>query len=222
MRLNTRLLLAALSATALLGIAVSVASANHLEVLWWERGMRVTWGAANPMIFGGGNFEAEVRCQVTLEGTFHSHSYAKVEGTLLGYITAASVAACTGGSARILTATLPWHVRYESFATALPLFTQITVRVIGAAFLIEEETLFGRARCLARSEANNPVKGIFEFVEAGANLRKATNVRVSASLPVTTLPESQVVCPSPGTLSSGASNAPTHQNETQPIEVKLI
>jgi hypothetical protein len=222
MHTRCKLILAAITATALFGIAATVASANHLEVLWWERGFRITWGAATPLVFGGSGFEAEWRCQATLEGTFHSHSYAKVEGTLLGYITRASVASCTGGTGRILTETLPWHVRYESFATALPLFTKITTRIIGFALLLEEETLFGRMRCLFASEANNPMRNIMEFVEAGANLRKATNVRVSASLPVTTLPESQVICPSPVSLSSGASNAPTHQNETQPIEIKLI
>jgi hypothetical protein len=46
------------------------------------------------------------RCQVTLEGSLHTRTIAKVQGALIGYITTARLA-CSSGSLTIL----PEHCR---------------------------------------------------------------------------------------------------------------
>jgi len=101
---------------------------------------------------------AEVECPVTLEGSLHSSTIAKVVGTLIGYITRVEniPAACTGGSMVLLSTTLPWHIRYESFAGTLPTITSVTVQLIGFSFLMRVSTLFGVVECLYRSTATTP------------------------------------------------------------------
>jgi hypothetical protein len=146
-----KLLLAAAGATVLLGTLVATASARNLSIS--NRSIRSTWSS---VIFTGGFGEAN--CHVTLEGTLHERTMVKSLGTLMGYITSAIVFACPVGSATILRETLPWHVKYSGFEGPLPEITSIRVHVIGSAWRIRER--FG-ATCLARTELNQPAKGIF-------------------------------------------------------------
>ena len=53
--------------------------------------------------------------------------------TLIGYITAAQVANCIRGSATVLTASLPWHVRYVGFIGRLPSFEALITNFSGFA-----------------------------------------------------------------------------------------
>jgi hypothetical protein len=153
MRSRTKMLLAAVSAAALLSMAVAVANAARLEIPNWERGIRVVW--SNLVFNGAGHV---LTCHVTLEGTFHNHTYAKVERSLIGYITLASVAACTGGTATVLTETLPWHIQYESFATTLPDIEAINLRLIGVAFRIKPTN--EPNECLVGTTNAHPARGI--------------------------------------------------------------
>lgn len=71
---------------------------------------------------------------MTLEGSLHSATIAKVAGALVGFVTRASLAeaSCTGGlaeSAGLVTASLPWHVEYEGFSGTLPNLTAVKLRV---------------------------------------------------------------------------------------------
>lgn len=96
---------------------------------------------------------ADTVCQVTIEGSFHSRTIAKVVGTLSGLITRVSLGPCSRGTATILTETLPWHVRYQGFTGALPNITAITAHVVGAALRVREG---GGFVCLAVTTAAEP------------------------------------------------------------------
>jgi hypothetical protein len=160
MRKTSKLLFAGLAAALLMSMAVSTAAANRLSIS--SQNFRVVW---NPLRFiAGGN---TVACAVTLDGSFHSRTIAKVLGSLIGYVNRASVAApeaCTGGSATVLTATLPWHVRYAGFTGTLPRLSGVLLDMIGASFQVRPS---GSLTCLARSEVNRPARGIVNIESGG-------------------------------------------------------
>jgi len=154
----SKLLLAAIGATVLLGAFVSTASARNISTS--NQFLRATFREVNfrlPFF--------TTRCQVTLEGSLHSRTIAKVVGSLIGYMTSARLGPCSSGSATILTETLPWHVRYAGFAGTLPAITSIRVNVINSSFRIREP--FG-ITCLARSTATEPAIGTFNREAGGA------------------------------------------------------
>jgi hypothetical protein len=99
-----------------------------------------------------------IECHVTMEGSFHSRTISKVLEALIGYITRATVDStnCTGGSARSLTETLPWHIRYGGFTGTLPTITSVNTRLIGFNYLIQ----VGGTACLFSSTASSPMKQI--------------------------------------------------------------
>jgi len=152
MHTRSKLLLGALTAALVLGAAVGSASARRIQLS--DQTFRAIW---NPLVFSNAAESIEVRCAVTLEGSFHSKTLSKVNEQLVGYVTSAKVAeaGCAGGRARALTETLPWHIRYESFAGTLPIITSISVRLVGASFLVE---VFG-VSCLYATEAGHPARG---------------------------------------------------------------
>jgi hypothetical protein len=146
-----KLLLAAVGATALLGALVSTASARNLSIS--NQTLRSQFREVN--------FRLPIfttRCQVTLEGSLHTRTIAKVQGALIGYITTARLGPCAAGSATILTETLPWHVRYLAFSGPLPNITDLVINVIGAAFRVREPL---GVNCLSRSTAEEPSIGTF-------------------------------------------------------------
>jgi hypothetical protein len=98
------------------------------------------------------------RCSLTLEGSLHTRTIAKVAGALIGYITSASLNPICSTSifeTKLLTETLPWHLRYRSFSGLLPRITSISTAVIGFALQLRE-TAFG-IRCLGTSSAESPL-----------------------------------------------------------------
>ena len=100
---------------------------------------------------GGG--VREVKCNVTLEGTFHQRTITKVAGLLMGYVTRAILNECSQGAATILTETLPWHVQYAGYTGTLPNITGITQDLIGASYRVQPE---GFLACLSVTEVNHP------------------------------------------------------------------
>jgi hypothetical protein len=125
-----KLLLAVMGATVLLGALVASASARNLE---GTQSNSATWAR---MDFRGifGTFE----CEVKLSGSFHERTSAKSVGSLLGYITEATVVRrCTRGSMTIRQESLPWHRRYRSFIGTLPNITGLAETVTGAEWRIE-------------------------------------------------------------------------------------
>lgn len=157
-----KLLLAAVGATVLLGTLVSGASARQFEVN--DQHIRA--------LFSRVEFRAAFGttvCHVTLEGSLHSRTLSKVAETLIGYITTAILGPCERGTATILTETLPWHVRYESFTGRLPEISSIRTRVVGAAFRVREP---GGITCLSQSTATEPARGIYN-IGAGGTITSA-------------------------------------------------
>jgi len=155
MNISRRLLAIAVVAAALL--ASSVASANRLAL------------SANTfrIVSGAGERPGDVICPLTLEGSFHSNTFFKVPNSLIGYISRAALneERCSGGVARYLQATLPWHIQYSGFAGSLPNITSITTKVIGLGILVTR----GELSCLYRTTAATPGVLIwFREIEGGA------------------------------------------------------
>ena len=191
MRTYAKLALTAMLATAALAALVSSASANNLSIT--NRSIRVTWSSLELT-----GFATSVRCRVTLEGTFHNNTIAKVSGSLIGYITAATVAhPCTGGSAWAYNGTernealgnavfpnrFPWHISYEGFNGALPSPSAIRILLSLARFTVRATFLgvpvlctylTGGANGNATGTANLGVGGRVESLRASGRIRSET------------------------------------------------
>ncbi len=158
-------IIAGVSAALLLAIVVNSASANRLSTSHTN-----LWKAIfRPLRFVSGGVTA-LSCEVTIEGSFHSATFRKVERALVGHISRASVGPCSTGSATILAATLPWHLQYLGFIGRLPAISGVRFILVGVAFRMHE-AIFGR-ECLARSTEVEPAAGIAELeaMEAGGNI----------------------------------------------------
>jgi hypothetical protein len=118
-----------------------------------------------------------VRCPLTLEGSFHSAIIEKVSGALIGYVTNAQirVSVCTGGSVTILSETLPWHIRYDRFMGTLPNITGIRIQLVGAALAIENSE-----PCIINTTEREPLFFIVNVEGAGA-IRKIRTLRADES-----------------------------------------
>jgi hypothetical protein len=169
MQTYTRLAATGFMAALLMALAVSSASAGRLSVS--NQSLRITWATIE--FFAEGGSEATVRCHLTLEGSFHSRTIAKVVGSLLGYITRAIIAPreqCTGGAWTVLAATLPWHMTYDGFEGTLPNISGIRLGLRRTAYLTEvglgtsclyQEGGAGRtARFTAHREAGGRITGM--------------------------------------------------------------
>jgi hypothetical protein len=134
MRARSRLVLIALTASLIMGFAVSSASAGRLSVS--NTRYRITWASLK---IAGIEAGASVFCPVTLEGSFHSATIRKTRGALIGAVTRGKVKSesCFEGRAIILQETLPWHLTYESFSSALPRIEVITFLLRRYAILVE-------------------------------------------------------------------------------------
>ena len=111
---HSRALTTALAAALLLAAATNTATARSLSIS--NQNVRGTWASLEF------NSSVVVRCRVTLEGSFHTRTVAKVARTLVGAVTRATVdeANCTNGNGRPRNETLPWHITYEGFTGTLP------------------------------------------------------------------------------------------------------
>ncbi len=195
-----KLLCAITGATILLAVLVSSASANRLSQS--SSTLRATWTSAE---FSGGFGSA--RCSVTMEASVHSRTVTKTAGALIGYVTRASIGPCSSGSATILSAALPWHVRYASFTGTLPNISSTTFTVVGLAFQIKEPT-FG-ITCLATSTTTEPATGTFNRESGGALSSSTLGGTIETS------------CGIRGTL-GGTSGTPVVLGATTRVTVTLI
>jgi len=145
---RSRLFVTAIVATALLGIAVSAASAGRLSTS--SQTFRATWAE---LTFSDG--VTAVRCRVTMEGSYHSRTIAKVLHGLVGFVTRVTVARpCNNGTVWAYNGsevnevlggtvpnTLPWHITYKTFAGTLPNILEVRLLLMGVRFLVR--TPFG-------------------------------------------------------------------------------
>jgi hypothetical protein len=150
MRPTKHLLTAALAATALFAaLATTTAFARSFSVS--NSNARAVF---RPLILNGSN-GSNITCTLTLESTFHYRTFLKVERSLIGYITRAildtptcrSSGSSTNIRARVLTETLPWHIRYISFTGSLPEVT-IRLRVLRVGFDLINVPLVGTCKYL--------------------------------------------------------------------------
>lgn len=138
--------------------AAGVAAANRFA--FSSSGFRLVWPAEGPLLirkpteaFG---IDDLFNCPVTLEGSFHSATLMrKVSGGLAGNINRAVLGRCNTERSwleqpQFLVATLPWHLRYSSFAGTLPRVTSVSWSITGFAFSAVERGFF-RLNCLYRA-----------------------------------------------------------------------
>jgi hypothetical protein len=133
-------------------MAVSVATARRLELSEQRYTVQLRELAFREV----GSEATLAACPVTLEGSFHSKTLSKVCGQLIGYITRATKGTCQTGAVTILSATLPWHVRYESFRGTLPAISEIDTALANGGWQIE---IFGLS-CLYESTAAGALREI--------------------------------------------------------------
>lgn len=175
----SRHVLTALAATAILASALSSASARNLSVSATR--IRVAWA---PLTFSASGL-ATVRCNVTLEGSFHSATIPKVVRLLIGHVTRADVQRpCTGGTAWAFNGTdrnealgnttfentLPWHLTYEGFTGTLPAITGVRLLLSRARFRLRVVEPFGVTRLCTYTTgtgAGGNATGIAETEAAG-------------------------------------------------------
>jgi hypothetical protein len=214
MRLSTRLGLTALVAALLLAAAIGTASARNLSVS--NQSFRVTWSRLD----FEGRLGIPTQCQVTLEGSFHSRTIAKVLRALIGAITRAAVKteSCTGGRATI--SGTPWHVTYQGFTGTLPNITAIVIALERYRFIIERPAELSPTCSYGNS--TDSTQGSVALNTSG----EATTLTPVAGRNVATLIEARNEeffgrCPSAGEL-SGASTSLTLLGTTTRIRVTLI
>jgi hypothetical protein len=221
MRTSAKVVLTALAAAAVLASAVATASAGKLSTS--EQSIRTSWTSLE---FVGG--PVTVRCRVTLEGSFHSRTIAKVREALAGAITRAIVAhRCTNGEAwydngvepqplGVAPQRLPFHLTYESFATSLPNITSINLLLSRVSFVIASSGTMGR---YGRPEDN--ITGTATR-EAGGGITQITPVagRDRARL-VTCLREEIFECAAEGAVRTSSGPA-TGLTNTNTISISLI
>lgn len=144
MRRLPKPILVVLIVTLLLATAVSTASATRISLS--NQNIRATFTSLEFVSEGA----TTIRCQVTLEGSFHARTMTKVVRTLLGAVTKAAVKheACTNGREVALNGvesyngtaspnTLPWHLTYESFTGTLPNISSINLLLSRFRFGLE-------------------------------------------------------------------------------------
>jgi len=139
-------LLAMLGAAALLCAAVGTASARSFSVSAQQ--WRAVWTTFEIRLETG----VVWRCPLTLEASFHTRSLAKVSEALVGFVHRAAITGCPIET-RLLSETLPWHVRYRSFSGLLPNITAVSVGIVGFAIQIREPSF----TCLGTSTAAAPL-----------------------------------------------------------------
>jgi hypothetical protein len=197
-----------MAAAACLLLALSgSAGANRLSVN--SQSMRWTFTE-----FSSNNAGINIRCAVTLEGSFHSRTIAKVRGALIGSINRASVrSGCAGewGDMVFLAESLPWHLRYRSFAGTLPRITSVSTDIVGFAWSYPG---LGRGPCLYRSTAERPAGFILNLGAEGG----ARSVTADPTTPVPLV--SGLLCAE--TINYAGTGAVTQVGSTSAVSVTLI
>jgi hypothetical protein len=153
MRKHGKLILAGLTASLLMALAVSgTASARTFSLS--NRNLRVVWTSLEFTNTGG---LGTMRCPVTIEGSFHSATISKVEKALIGHISraAASEASCSGGGITIHRESLPWHITYNGFRGILPRINSFRLLFNLPLFQIN---FSGFGTCTANTEANHEIR----------------------------------------------------------------
>jgi len=219
--MSVKLLLTALAASLLFAAAVSTASATRLSVS--NQNIRATWTSLEFVTPG----VVTVRCKVTLEGSFHTRTIAKVARALIGAVTKGVVKqeTCTNGSGATFNGveryngttapnTLPWHLTYESFTGTLPAIATVSVLLQRFRFGI---TVAGLCTGQFGSETDRITAAASLSAEGNINALTPTEGRNSASL---IRRDAGLACPAVGLMRSAGSVMLL--GNTTPIRITLI
>ena len=194
----SKYLLPTIGATVFLSVLVGGASARNFSVS--NQVFRTSFRALTfRAVFG------DIVCEVRLSGSLHARTFVKRVGSLIGYITQATLGPCAAGQATILQALLPWHVRYLGFTGALPNITTIIMNT-DTHFRVRNAVI----TCLFESAAERSAILTFNRDVARRTLTTATRGG--------TIPSD---CGQEGTLGSDAAPV-TLLNTTTVITVTLI
>jgi hypothetical protein len=218
MRNRSKLILAALTAALALGALVSAATATRLAIS--NQLFRVTWTG---LIFEGGSGSGQVRCPVTMEGTFHSRTIVKNTESLIGFVTSATIRepSCTGGLLTVLQASLPWHIWYDGFSGRLPNIREIHLRMLRAAFKMHSN-LNGQ-ECLYTATAASPMKGWINLnTTTGLVESLRPNEEPNAGIPITSGNTGFLQCPTAGFLVGRSDTIGVQGNTATKITVTLV
>jgi hypothetical protein len=192
MRTKSAATVCAALATALMALGTTTAGARSLSLS--NQNIRITF---NDLEFRASEIRND--CHVTLEGSFHTRTFAKVAEALVGYLTRVMTGQCTQG-VTLLAETMPWHVRYQGFAGTLPNITTVIAKIFGASFRV--------SICLASADIR---------LEAIRDV--TTQALIGIEVPLQTIPTS--ICGN-GSLRSNANGSPSVLGSNSAIIVTLI
>ncbi|HEX7291663.1 MAG TPA: hypothetical protein VF250_11110 [Conexibacter sp.] len=159
-------------AAAVLGVTVGAASAGRLSLS--SQSFRAVW---SEMTFNGNP------CEIILEGTFHSRTFRKVAGLLIGSITRVTIVEATCRRITPLAVSLPWSIQYEGFTGTLPNITTIRAKIIGLSILMRDVEFFGAPNeCLWLTTEGHPLR--IEIVRAaGGTLTSVRPTPIQPAIP---------------------------------------
>lgn len=208
----------ALFAVLLLPGFTTAASGNKLTIS--NQRIRAVW---TTMTFASKTGGFPIACAVTMEGSFHSRTIAKVRRALIGYISRAALTRpCAGGEVWIHNGTeaplgvatptsLPWHVRYTGFTGTLPALTGVFVDITGMTATVSVSL------CLAVYGGPTEIERTWFFTLNGAGTVTSFEPEPEHLIrPV----GSPLACPNPGRISGGSTV--TLLGNTSTIFIRLI
>ncbi len=133
----------------------------------------------------------------------------------MGYVTRAAIGTCASGNATLLTATLPWHIRYMGFRGRLPNIQAVLFLLAGLGFRIESLGF----DCLALTSDTNPATGIAEVNEVNGTV---TGLKPEPNTRIPTTSSGGFGCPTTtGSFRSNTANV-TLLGTTTAITIRLI
>lgn len=202
---RSHMLLAALIAALIaLSLAATSASASRgLELSVAEGSLGRVRHDYTALTFSEPGAAFRVICEFTRTVSLH-RSIGKSAGTLVGLVNEIAVRNCRGGTIILLTATLPWHIRYVSFTGTLPNITSLRLQTTDVAILFQ--AFFSIARCLYRGSPQYTTTG-----------NPITEARLDSTIVVPLADESlsAIACPRSLTLAGTGRYSPA-------IRVRLV
>jgi hypothetical protein len=233
MQRRTRIALTALGALLVLVAACSLATARRIEIS--DQTFLARWNATAPntyLTFRGG-FGISIECRATIKGSFHSRTISKVCGQLIGYVyrdpETTVIHPCPNNdingeyfflngtevlATRTVPNTLPWHIRYLSFAGTLPAITGIKIAIIGFAILASGAGF----RCLYQSTEVLPFVGTMQIAANG----DVTGFRVNEEESLIPLVSGEGLACSRTVTASGLAAWRNAAKSTTLVKVRLV
>ncbi|MBS1870914.1 MAG: hypothetical protein JSS99_14765 [Actinobacteria bacterium] len=200
-------MLTALAAAVVMASAVGTATAGRWSTS--EQRFRINWASLE--ISG---FATNVRCAVTVEGSYHYRTFLKTTGALLGTITGVTARhPCTGGELWFFNGTenlegttlansLPWVEAYESFTGTLPRRVGFLRKLWRGLKKLLKATFLGiTIRCTYTTSVTEPA-------HAATRIEEATGAMTTVELEGTIRSETGG-CPSVTLLGSGPITTPS-------------